>query len=507
MEALPVAAGWAINNLSPQKILKSIGLGSLLLSLDPIERELGGRLSKDASILLPSAPNFKNASDRWQNEYKAPQISSVVNVKTEEDVQETIRYANEHERPFIAMAGGHGQTGALSHVRDGIQIDLRAMDQVVISEDGKSAVIGGGAKVKKVVDELWAFGKETVTGICECVGIAAPMLGGGHGWNQGKYGLGIDQLIEARIVLSNGTAVTASEKSNPDLFWAIRGAGHNFGIVTEMKYKIYDVDSESTRAFEFFYFAEDKLEALYTQANELLKTQPANIVHWSFMVMLPFDSVHINEKQPTLIYAIVHDGPASYLKEYATPIRDLGPIHTEAGELSMPALAAIAFMDEGGAGCARGLTGLRFPIIFDKFDVPAVRKVYNHYDKTLQQYPQFNGSFFLLEQYSTQAVKAVPDESTAFPHREYDLLLTPYIVYKPDPRMDPIAETFGRQMREYLLRGSESPDKLMAYVNYAHGDESLEALYGWDEWRLEKLRKLKAEWDPLNRMRWYAPIV
>lgn len=90
MEVLPVIAGWAINNLSPQKVLKTVGIASLLASFDPIHKELGSRLSKDASIILPSASNFENLTERWVNEYDNPHITTVVNAKTEQDVEETV---------------------------------------------------------------------------------------------------------------------------------------------------------------------------------------------------------------------------------------------------------------------------------------------------------------------------------------------------------------------------------------------------------------------------------
>lgn len=139
---------------------------------------------------------------------------------------------------------------------------------------------------------LWL--SRSATGICECVGISAAMLGGGHGWNQGRFGLAIDQIIEARMVLPNGTALTVSEKSNPDLFWAVRGAGHNFGLITELQYKIYDVDPQSTWAFEFYFFSEDKLEKIFTESNKMKKTQPENEIHWTYFVKLPFDPVHVS---------------------------------------------------------------------------------------------------------------------------------------------------------------------------------------------------------------------
>ncbi|ESZ94484.1 hypothetical protein SBOR_5132 [Sclerotinia borealis F-4128] len=79
-------------------------------------------------------------------------------------------------------------------------------------------------------------------------------------------------------------------------------------------------------------------------------------------------------------------------------------------------------------------------------------------------------------------------------------------MYTPNSITDPIAQEFGQKLRKYLQDGSEDPEHLHAYVNYADGEESLQAVYGWDKWRLEKLRKLKAQWDPKNIMRYYVPI-
>lgn len=216
-----------------------------------------------------------------------------------------ILYANNHNISYLAKVGGHGAIDSLDNMRNGIQISMRPMNHVRISSDGKTATIGGGVKVKEVTDALWAASKQTgmlsfktpliwnlhllftVTGACECVGMLGPMLGGGFGFLQGQHGLLIDQLVEARMVLANGTAVTASETSHPDLFWTIRGAGHNFGIITEFTYKIYDVVPDSTWAYEVFMFTGDKLKALYSLTNEMMKTQPPQVVNWSMFLRLP----------------------------------------------------------------------------------------------------------------------------------------------------------------------------------------------------------------------------
>jgi hypothetical protein len=173
----------------------------------------------------------------------------------------------------------------------------------------------------------------------------------------------------------------------------------------------------------------------------------------------------------------------------------------------MPDLASLTYMGLDTVGCMTGFTSLRFPIGLNSYDTASVRKVYDEIDVTMKKTPEFNGSVFLLEGYSTHAVKAVDEKSTAFPHRSDELLLTPYVLYKPDSRLDATAIEFGKKLRSHLLAGSDDPEHLRAYVNYAHGDESLEEMYGLEDWRLEKLRALKKKWDPENRMRWYNPLV
>ncbi|KAI3527600.1 hypothetical protein CSPX01_16853 [Colletotrichum filicis] len=241
MEVLALGLSWALNyTTSSQNILNRFGLASLTDGNKASSGLLSTHLSPKASVVLPNEPLFDNYTNRWRD-WHAPDVGVVVNVYTESDIQVTIRHANEQGIPFLARSGGHGATESLSLAKNVVSIDLRGMDQIVISEDGETATIGGGASVKEVVNTLWAAGKQTVTGICECVGISAPVLGGGHGWLQGQYGLASDQVISAKVVLPDGRLVTASNYENPDLFWALRGAGHNFGIVTEWQYRVHDI--------------------------------------------------------------------------------------------------------------------------------------------------------------------------------------------------------------------------------------------------------------------------
>lgn len=121
-----------------------------------------------------------------------------------------------------------------------------------------------------------------VTGTCECVSYLGPALGGGHGWLQGHHGLVSDQFVSLNVALANGSLVTVDETS--DLFWALKGAGHNFGIVTSVTSKIYDLEKPNY-AVDTIFFSGDQVQEVYQLANELWitnGTMPDDLNNWSY---------------------------------------------------------------------------------------------------------------------------------------------------------------------------------------------------------------------------------
>lgn len=301
-----------------------------------ITNTLGPLLSPAAQIHLPGSAGFNTSTDRWQ-EYAPPSFAVVVQVASEQDVQETIRWANEASLPFLAISGGHGVVTSLGRFKDGVGIWMRELRGVEVLESGPrgKARIGGGALSGEVVHGLWEEGKmtgeffsllegcparcspravlcfpspwvleadfrSTVTGACECTGMVAPMLGGGHGWLQGRDGLLADNLISARLVLANGSAITVSETEHPDLLWALKGAGHNFGIVTSFEYQIEDRTPETEMwSWELFIFRHDQLRDVYELANGMLGgsmgEQPVELSHWSYFLRMPdVDPVNVS---------------------------------------------------------------------------------------------------------------------------------------------------------------------------------------------------------------------
>ncbi|ORY54706.1 uncharacterized protein BCR38DRAFT_403853 [Pseudomassariella vexata] len=448
-----------------------------------ITAELGPLLSTNARIYLPGSEAFETATTRW-SVLLQPAIAVVVMPAVEEDVVQTVKYANKHGIDFLAIGGGHGVTSALSKVQNGIGIWMRGMKEITIAESGSQATIQAGVEAGEVTKILWDQGKQAMSTACDCVGFISTILGGGHGWLQGRHGLVTDNLISARVVLANSTAVTVSDKENPDLFWALRGAGHNFGILTSVEYRIFDqTPEEASWAYEEYIFSHDKLEELYSFVNQLVRS-PTNAI------------------PPIILFWIIWQG-REIPSQYVQPIRALGPESIKTDVIPITKLNSVAGAAYDTPNCGNGASTMLFPIGVPSYNLKALRKAFDVYSS----FPEWlNNSFVLLEGYSTEAVHRVPAESTAFPDRFNELLLAPLMIFAADsgPERYEIAQNYAEKIREALVEGNSGV--LHAYVNYAHGNEELKSVYGYEEWRLEKLRRLKKEWDPEGKFGFYVPI-
>ncbi|KAI0440375.1 putative FAD-dependent oxygenase [Xylaria telfairii] len=461
--------------------------------------ELANRLSPGAQIYPPGSDGFAQATLRW-SAFDAPGINLVVAPSVEDDVAEIVKYANEKNIPYIAIAGGHGAIITLSQISDGIGIWMHQLNTIKINED--SAQIGGGALSKTVTHALWAAGKQTVTGGCECTSLLGPGLGGGHGILQGRHGLVSDQFISMNIVLASGDITTIDNTS--DLWWAVQGAGHNFGIVTSVTMKIYDVQHPDW-AYEMFTFTSDKVEVFYDSLNVHLLNNgspPVNILNYGFFTNIP----EINSK-PITMFWILQEGATSVDSVYTKPFHELGPSTTGTGSgiyLDVPRWIG---WDSEAAPCQhRGLANTRFPIDIKEYNVQSMREVYDLFADVTHKTPELNGSHFLFEGYPLKGVKAIPGESTAYPFRDDNILVSPVINWVPSgPEIDMKATDFGKSLRKILYEGT-GRSELHTYVNYAFGDETRENWYGYEQERQQRLLALKNKYDPHHKFSFYAPI-
>ena len=156
------------------------------------------------------------------------------------DVVKAVQFAKKYQLLLSVKCGGHN-FGGLSVCDGGVMIDLSGMRSVRVDVVNKTARAEGGALLSDLDKETQAFGLATTSGTVSHTGIAGLTLGGGQGWLMNKYGLTCDNLVSVDIVTADGQLRRASKDENPDLFWAVRGGGGNFGVVTSFEYKLYSI--------------------------------------------------------------------------------------------------------------------------------------------------------------------------------------------------------------------------------------------------------------------------
>src|SRR5690348_6976414 len=219
----------------------------------------------------------------------------------EEDVAAAVRYATEHDLRIAVRCGGHNG-GGLGSVDDGLVIDLSPMKQIVVDAPAKVARVQGGALLKEVLEATHQYGLTVPVGIIGTTGVGGLTLGGGVGHLTRALGLTIDNLLTATVVLADGTIVQTDADNEPDLFWAIRGGGGNFGVVTEFTFRCHP--GTTVLAGPVLYDMDDAAELLswYREALPALPDEVSGF--FAFLTVPDRKSTRLNSSHPSISYAV-----------------------------------------------------------------------------------------------------------------------------------------------------------------------------------------------------------
>ncbi|KAL7802203.1 Glucooligosaccharide oxidase [Trichoderma aethiopicum] len=473
---------------------------SRAVSAKQVQNDLGKTLSKGTLIFGPSNPAFAEATERWSTRSMPKDIQVVVEVAHESDVAKIVKYCYQNSIDFLAYARGHGSSSTISKFQ-GIEINLSKLTDITMQDDKKSALFQGGVYADLIIDKLWNDGYIAPTGSNGCVGLLGPALGGGLGRYQGQHGLISDNFISLNVVLADGTATTVSAKSNSDLFWAMKGAGHNFGIVTSAYIKIYPRKT-STWHYHNYVWSQDKLEKVFKALNRFQgKGQIPALMGVNFGQFSIEPS--ISKTEAVIIWSFAYDGPAADAERLLAPFNAIPAISSTKDDVSYPDLLVAQQTDINSASCS-SQPYVGSTTWLQTYNVSSQREIYNLFNKKIAQNPGLApGARVFFEGYSSKATQAIDPGSSSYPHRD-EYLLVFFAVAAP-----PQLETFARAWADKTVDiwyASQPGRRRATYVNYAVGNEPLESIYGYDG-QLGRLRALKAKYDPRNKFRWYNPIV
>ena len=248
-----------------------------VMEIEELERSLRG------AVFLPGQPDYDQARKIW-NAMIDKRPAMIVRCAGAADVRAAVNFCRDHGLQLAVRGGGHNIAGS-ALVNDGLVIDLSMMRSVQVAPHKMRAWVEGGATLRDVDHEAQAYGLATPLGINSTTGVGGLTLGGGFGWLTRKYGLAVDNLVSADIVIANGERLHTDSDSHPDLFWAIRGGGGNFGVVTTFEFALHAVGPIVTGGLMVFPFAQAR--SVLRKYRDYVEALDENVSVWAVLRKAP----------------------------------------------------------------------------------------------------------------------------------------------------------------------------------------------------------------------------
>lgn len=304
---------------------------STLTKLDGGQVSIGGesldsfKASLSGELLLSNDEGYDEARTIW-NAMIDRKPGMIVRCNGSDDVISAVNFAREHNVLLSIKGAGHNIAG--NAVCDGgLMIDLSGMKEIRVDTEKKRAYVGPGCTLGDFDEATQAHGLATPVGINSTTGIAGLTLGGGFGWLTRKYGLTLDNLVSADVVTTQGELVHVSGEEHSDLFWAIRGGGGNFGIVTMFEFALHEVGPELLAGLVVFPFEEAR--QVLEKYREFTMNAPEELTVWLVMRQappLPFLPEEVHGKE-VVVFAMLYCGGIEEGQRLVEPIQGFGNPH------------------------------------------------------------------------------------------------------------------------------------------------------------------------------------
>lgn len=446
------------------------------------------RHTLQGELISPTDDHYAEVCQIW-NAMIERKPALIIQCQETSDVMKAMQFAKKNRLLISLRGGGHNIAGRC--IYDNVMlIDLTKMRSVQVDQEKSIAIVEPGATLADVDCETQKYGLALPMGINSTTGIAGLTLGGGFGWLSRKYGMTIDHLISAELITVQGERIFCDTNTNPDLFWAIRGGGGNFGIVTSFTFNLNPVGPEVI-AGPFVFKFEDAKQVLRNY-RDFCKISPDNLSTWGVLRNAPpflfIDSSYHGKL--VLILVSLYTGPIEDYKNLLTKLHGLGnPL--------------------GDGICLNRFSD--FQRTFDPLLTPGFRNYWKSHNfkeisdeliDTIIQYAQKLPSpyteIFLAQMGG--ATNRVPEDATAYPHRDIEFIMNVHTRWeqsKDDEKCIFWARDFYKATNAFAAQG--------VYSNFvSEGDDNTEEAYAKN---LSRLKSIKAKYDPENVLRSNLNIV
>ena len=444
------------------------------------------RSSLRGEVLEPANPAYDSTRVIW-NAMIDRRPALIARCKNAADVAASIKFARDNSMGIAVRSGGHNVAG-YAVCEGGLMVDLSLMNAVRVLPGLDRAIVEGGSTWADVDAATAPFGRATPGGLISNTGVAGLTLSGGIGWLRGTHGLSCDNLMAADIVTADGMLIRASETENPELLWALRGGGGNFGIVTSFEFKLHPVEPEL-----FFCgpaYPEERANEILPLWRDFMKTAPDRLSGLAeFSTVQPDPSIPEQAwGRRVVALAHVYDGPPDEGERITQPLRGFGePLADFSGRMPYRTLQSIydPLFPKGRDRCywkSTYLSNLDDAVVHDITSRLKLRSS----EMTFASIWKFGG-----------AVQRVKADATAFGDRSMPFMLSLDAIW-PDAADDDKNINWVRNFWNDMQRHSTG----RMYLNFpglGEGQSLVRDAYGAEIYA--KLQKIKQKYDPGNVFR------
>jgi FAD/FMN-containing dehydrogenase len=438
------------------------------------------RESLTGSLVLPDDAEYDEARSVWNGMIdRRPAL--IGRCADAGDVVACVDFARAQDLPVSVRCGGHGVSGK-AICDDGLVIDLSQMSSVTVDVEAKTARIEGGARLGNLDAATQPHGLGTTAGFVSETGVGGLTLGGGLGYLGRRFGLTCDNLLAADVVTADGQQIRASAAENPDLFWALRGGGGNFGIVTAFEFQLHEVGPDVLVGQSYFPISETANVLRFYR--EFMSDAPDELAAYAFAVNTPpvdpFPAEH--QGKPCIALVACHSGDLQEAEAVLEPLKSFGNPFFGFVQ-TMPYVALQQSFDAGAPDGQRYYWKSQFQ---RELSDEAI-------DTFAAQVTSLPGPFSIAGfEPMGGAINRVDADATAFPHRDAGFALGIWSGWA-DPADDEAAINWTRGVFDAMSRFSTG-GVYSNYLDHDDGGRDTAAFSG----NLERLQQIKAKYDPDN---------